>query len=78
MTTRLERLLEEAIPVRPDRPDDTHSLWTKQEQDRHWADLADAIGAPVALRPVTCEDCGQRVQPDRYGALPAHDCEAAA
>lgn len=78
MTTRLELLLEESIPVRPDRPGEAHNVWTQQEQDRHWADLADAIGAPVALRPVTCADCGQRVQPDRHGALPAHNCEVAA
>jgi hypothetical protein len=78
VSTRLERLLEEAIPVRPVRPDGTHSLWTQQEQDRHWADLADAIGAPVAKRPVSCADCGQRVQPLRYGTLPSHGCEAAA
>jgi hypothetical protein len=78
VTTRLELLLEELIPVRPDHPGGTHSLWTQQEQDRHWEDLADAINVPVALRPVSCADCGQRVQPDRLGALPAHGCEVAA
>jgi len=46
MTTPLERLLQEAIPVRPERADGTHSLWTEQEQDRHWDDLCRAIGAP--------------------------------
>jgi hypothetical protein len=49
--TPLERLLQEAIPVRPERPDGTHSVWTKQEQDRHWEELADAIGVPVRPRP---------------------------
>ncbi|MFR0351816.1 hypothetical protein [Streptomyces sediminimaris] len=46
MSTPLERLLQEAIPVRLERTDGTHSLWTEQEQDRHWADLCDAVGAP--------------------------------
>jgi hypothetical protein len=78
VSTRLERLLEEAIPVRPTRPDGTHSLWTQQDQDRHWEELADAINAPVALRPVTCTVCGRRVQPQRDGSLPAHGCEVAA
>jgi len=47
--TPLERLMQEAIPTRPDRV--VHTVWTKQEQDRHWADLADALGVPVAKRP---------------------------
>lgn len=41
-----ERLLLEAIPVRPKPADGTHSLWTEQEQDRHWDDLCRAVGAP--------------------------------
>ena len=45
MTTPLDRLLQEAIPVRPERSDGTHSLWTQQEQDRHWDDLCRAVGA---------------------------------
>ncbi|MFF1297963.1 MULTISPECIES: hypothetical protein [unclassified Streptomyces] len=44
--TPLERLLQEAVPVRPVRPDASHSLWTEQEQDRHWDDLCRAVGAP--------------------------------
>lgn len=44
--TPMDRLLQEAIPVRPERADGTHSLWTEQEQDRHWDDLCRAIGAP--------------------------------
>lgn len=43
--TPLERLLQEEVPVRPERPDGTHSLWTQQEQDRHWDDLCRAVGA---------------------------------
>jgi hypothetical protein len=49
--TPLERLLQEAIPTRPASATGTHSLWTQQEQDRHWSDLADAIGVPVRERP---------------------------
>jgi hypothetical protein len=44
--TPLERLLQEEVPVRPERADGTHSLWTEQEQDRHWDDLCRAVGAP--------------------------------
>lgn len=51
MTTPLERLLLEAVPVRLDRPDNTHSLWTKQEQDRHWDELCHTVGTPGAPRP---------------------------
>lgn len=47
----LERLLLEEVPVRPARPGGDHSLWTTQEQDRHWADLANAVGQPDAPRP---------------------------
>jgi hypothetical protein len=47
----LERLLLEEVPVRPERPGGDHSLWTTQEQDRHWADLANAVGQPDAQRP---------------------------
>lgn len=46
MTTPLDRLMQESIPVRPERADGTHSLWTEQEQDRHWDDLCRAVRAP--------------------------------
>lgn len=51
MTTPLERLLLEAVPVRPQRPDGTHSLWTEQEQDRHWDELCRSVGVPGQKRP---------------------------
>ena len=52
--TPYERLLQEAIPVKLERPDGkgldgsrrSHSLWTQEEQDRHWDDLCRAVGAP--------------------------------
>jgi hypothetical protein len=47
----LERLLLEEVPVRPDPPVDAHSLWTQQEQDRHWDDLANSVGRPGEKRP---------------------------
>ncbi|MGW1796922.1 hypothetical protein ACWCQN_13145 [Streptomyces sp. NPDC001984] len=49
MTTPLERLLQEAIPVRSERA--THSLWTEQEQDRHWEELCRTVGTPGQKRP---------------------------
>jgi hypothetical protein len=45
----LERLLLEEIPTRPDAA--VHSQWTKQEQDRHWEDLADGLGITSRKRP---------------------------
>ncbi|MEW2300245.1 hypothetical protein AB0958_09720 [Streptomyces sp. NPDC006655] len=45
----LERLLLEEIPTRPAPA--IHSQWTKQEQDRHWEDLADGLGIPCRPRP---------------------------
>lgn len=54
--TPLERLLLEEVPVRPDRPGADHSLWTKQEQDRHWDDLAHAVGRPNEKRPHHAEE----------------------
>lgn len=59
MTTPLERLLEEAVPVRLDRPRNTHGLWTKQEQDRHWADLCESVGVPGQKRPEHSADMGE-------------------
>jgi hypothetical protein len=46
----LERLLQEAIPLRP-APAQPGGLWSRQEQDRHWADLCDTVGTPGAPRP---------------------------
>lgn len=54
--TPLERLFLEEVPVRPDRPVDVHSLWTQEEQDKHWADLAHAVGQPNAKRPHHAEE----------------------
>lgn len=42
--TPLERLLQEAIPMRPAPA--VHSVWTEQEQDEHWDDLCRAVRAP--------------------------------
>ena len=44
--TPIERLLQEEIPTRPASTTGGHSLWTEQEQDRHWDDLCRAVGAP--------------------------------
>lgn len=55
--TPLERLLLEAIPVRPApalhsrRTPDTHSQWTPEEQEWHWQELADGLGIPSEPRP---------------------------
>lgn len=49
--TPMERLMQEAVPVRVDSPGPVHSLWTQQEQDRHWADLCQAVGVPGTPRP---------------------------
>lgn len=49
--TPLERLLQEEIPVRPVSTTGVHSVWTRQEQDRHWADLAASVDMPGAKRP---------------------------
>jgi hypothetical protein len=49
--TPLERLLQEEIPVRPETSPGVHSVWTQQDQDRHWTDLANSVGAPGEKRP---------------------------
>lgn len=56
--TPYERLLAEAIPVRPPAHEDDHTwtrppgqTWTRQEQDAHWTTLCNAIGAPGTPRP---------------------------
>lgn len=50
--TPLERLLQEEVPVRPTAPTGgIHSVWTKADQDRHWADLAASVDMPGAKRP---------------------------
>lgn len=45
----LERLLMEEIPTRPTPA--IHSQWTKQEQDQHWEELADALRITCMKRP---------------------------
>ncbi|WP_328657923.1 hypothetical protein [Streptomyces sp. NBC_00334] len=49
--TPLERLIQESVPARPEKPDVPHSLWTQQEQDRHWTDLCEAMRVPGQKRP---------------------------
>ena len=52
-----ERLLAETIPVRPAPPQPSpHPTppghhWTPQEQDAHWNDLCQAVGATREQRP---------------------------
>lgn len=41
--TPLERLLEEAIPVRPTPPPAPRSQWTAAQQLQHRADLLEAL-----------------------------------
>lgn len=53
----LERLLAEAIPVRPEpapgSPAREHapSVWSREQQDAHWLALCRAVGTPDAQRP---------------------------
>ncbi|MFI8294466.1 hypothetical protein ACIGCZ_00815 [Streptomyces nigra] len=47
--TPLDRLLLEAVPVRPEPA--VHSVWTQHEQDEHWDDLCRAVGTPGMKRP---------------------------
>jgi hypothetical protein len=55
--TPLERLLAEAIPVRPAPPPDTPRqteigrYWTPAEQDAHWNALCEAVDTPGTPRP---------------------------
>ncbi|BBC35242.1 hypothetical protein SGFS_065360 [Streptomyces graminofaciens] len=58
MSTPLERLLAETIPVRPapppNRPQPAEprpSPWTPAEQDAHWNALREAVGATREQRP---------------------------
>ena len=46
----LDRLLLEAIPTRP-APATPGGYWTQAEQDEHWAQLCQAVGAPGTPRP---------------------------
>lgn len=62
--TPMDRLLQESVPVRPERPEGTHSLWTQQEQDRHWNDLCASVGVPGQERPAHPADATQ-VRHDR-------------
>ena len=50
MSTPLERLLAETIPVRP-APAPYRSGWTREQQDMHWAELCEVAGTPGAKRP---------------------------
>lgn len=54
--TPLERLLQEEIPTRPVSTTGVHSVWTQQEQDRHWEDLAASVDMPDAKRPAPHQD----------------------
>jgi hypothetical protein len=45
----LDRLLAEAIPIRPANPH--RQPWTQQQQDAHWAALCHAVGTPDTPRP---------------------------
>lgn len=47
--TPYERLLAEAIPVRPDAP--RYGAWTDAERDAHWQALCKAVGVPDSPRP---------------------------
>ncbi|MGW8703297.1 hypothetical protein ACWGOK_41400 [Streptomyces eurythermus] len=49
--TPMQRLLEEAIPLRPDHAKPANEPWTQVEQDTHWAALCAAVGTPNARRP---------------------------
>ena len=52
----LERLLQEAIPLRPKpverpAPATPGGYWTADEQDEHWEALCRAVNAPNHQRP---------------------------
>ncbi|WP_225840279.1 hypothetical protein [Streptomyces sp. NK08204] len=52
----LERLLTEAIPIRPEpaerpAPATPGGYWTQAEQDAHWTTLCATVGTPDAQRP---------------------------
>ena len=55
--TPYERLLAETIPVRPapaqpgPRRVPAGHHWTPEEQDAHWQQLCEAVGAPNEQRP---------------------------
>ncbi|MEV7154870.1 hypothetical protein AB0N77_09625 [Streptomyces misionensis] len=53
----LERLLAEAIPVRPQPA--TPWGWTQQQQDAHWQALCNTVGTPGAQRPTPTVDAAQ-------------------
>lgn len=54
----LERLLAEAIPVRP-QPATPWGHWTQQQQDEHWQALCATVGTPGAQRPTRHENARQ-------------------
>jgi hypothetical protein len=45
----LDRLLAEAIPIRPANPH--RQPWTQADRDAHWAALCRAVGTPGTPRP---------------------------
>ncbi|MEU3851764.1 hypothetical protein [Streptomyces sp. NPDC029554] len=46
----LDALLLELVPTRPD-PAPPRGPWTEQQQDEHWAQLCEAVGATGEVRP---------------------------
>ena len=66
----LDRLLQEAIPVRP-APAQPWGHWTEEEQDTHWRALCEAVGTPDTQRPPTpCTTC--HLPLDRTWAAQGH------
>lgn len=55
--TPYERLLAEAIPIRPEDPH--RRPWTAAEQDAHWQALCNTVGTPGAQRPTHSETTAQ-------------------
>ncbi|MGW5430389.1 hypothetical protein ACWET9_24735 [Streptomyces sp. NPDC004059] len=45
----LDRLLTEAIPIRPTNP--ARQPWTDADRDAHWNALCTAVGTPGTPRP---------------------------
>jgi hypothetical protein len=53
--TSMDRLLTEDVPTRPEpappQPRPYQGMWTRTEQDAHWAALCAAVGTPDTPRP---------------------------